>query len=837
MTGDKTNRMPPLAGGELDRISGAYPHATYRAGEIIVGGGAEGGAFFHLLREGEAEVVWRDTRGRVVPIASYRPGDGIWRDVGVASTSGSFLIRAVTDVRVTVLDEREYYRLVAEDPRLNVQLSRAFTASVLKANLFLEEILRRRSLQERYTAEAASFWDDPWITASPAMRALEEEIHRLATTPGPVLIEAEYGSGKHLAAVRIHREGSGSPTDFIPLDGGSLDQGNWEEALFGRGTSGEGFQRVFGALELAEGGTLYLRNCDKLPREAQEALAGSIGTGLYHRAGSSRQRALGCRVVLGTRGETAEAGARGSLHPPLLSLVEGRRLRIPPLRDRKRDIPPLAEHYVARHAAEQGVRIDEITPEAMKTLVSHDYRLANVLELRQVLERAVPLPHDHRIRPRHLFLGAPAVPLDRWHFDLLGIPRLRRWVTEGRYPGIPQAASAVVFALIIAFLLFGPADSTLGTRLVWGLWWPLMFLSFFWVGRSWCAVCPYSTYARLGQRFAKREIRPPEWLRQHGPVVMALALLLVLWIEEATGMHASARATGLLMSSILALALLSALLFQRETWCRFLCPLGGLVGVSAMCSILEVRSNVDVCRTRCRRSECYHGTEALPGCPTFEHLLFLDSNQTCKMCLRCVRNCPHRSVAFNLRLPGREIWLLNQKHGEMSLFIPVLLGAVLPPLMLQSRGLSPAAPQWRGVFTAAHWLAPVAVFLLLWLPNLLCREGGWAVGWRRFWMTSYAYVPLAVATHLAYRLEHAVGRETVGYTVRMAGGILREGSFLEMVQVAVVAAGTLYAAFCLSRVRARREGGDFQAGPGFWWGHSLLLWGYAALAVILILGA
>lgn len=488
------------------------------------------------------------------------------------------------------------------------------------------------------------------------------------------------------------------------------------------------------------------------------------------------------------------------------------------------------DHFVRKYSAQLGARIDEITPEAMKVLVAHDYRLANIKELEQAIERAVPLPRDHRIEPRHIFLGAPAITLDRWRQDLLALPALRRLIVAGLYPAIAQGITAVFFVVVIALCFMEPPASTLGVLLVWGVWWPLMFLTFPLVGRSWCTLCPYSTFARLAQKVRHFALRPPDFFRRQGPLLMSVAFLAILWLEAATGMHADPRGTAILMLIMAGLAVIAGVVFQRETWCRSLCPLGGAVGVCSMSSAVEVRSNTEICLTRCKRSECYHGTESARGCPMFEHLLFMDSNHSCKMCFSCVRTCPYQSVAINLRIPGREIWMFNRKHDLMSLMVHVLLGSALVALFLQSRGIAPDARGMGALFAAAHFASPVAVALLLWLPNLLIPRG-WRGGWTRLWMTSYAYVPLAVAANAAHRLRQLPGMEPLRFTLRGAGRPLIDAGVADALQGVLVLLGAASSTLCIYLVGRRRHGKDFTASAGFWAVHVVILWALTAVVL------
>jgi polyferredoxin len=490
-----------------------------------------------------------------------------------------------------------------------------------------------------------------------------------------------------------------------------------------------------------------------------------------------------------------------------------------------------------RYAALRGKKITEVAPEAMKLLLNHDYRLANIRELEQAMERAVTLTKDDRIWAHHIFLGAPATETDHSYVNLLAWPRFRRMVLENRYPRLGQNITAAIFVTLITLCLFGPQDPVGNPALavVWGIWWPLMFFSFVWIGRSWCSICAYATFARFAKRLRSPEIKLPGWVREYDAFLMAGGFLLVLWIEEVTGLRTSPRGTGFLMLSMFSLAIVAAYLFRRESWCRYLCPLGGMIGVCSMCSILEVRPNADVCINQCQTHDCYQGTPAVPGCPTFEHLAFVDNNQTCKLCLNCTRSCPHDAVMVNFRIPGREIWMMNKVRDRMSAFVCVLLGAALPALWLQAFKIQPAAAGMVGAYTAAQIGFPILAALALWAPNLLAPAGEEGTGWKRFWMTGYAYVPLAVAAHLSYRLRHVMGDNPTWLVLQTPKGVEVTATLVQPFQLTAVLLGGIYSIFCLWRVRHRREGRDFEASPAYWRAHGLVLAGYGAMVTALIL--
>jgi len=161
------------------------------------------------------------------------------------------------------------------------------------------------------------------------------------------------------------------------------------------------------------------------------------------------------------------------------------------------------------------------------------------------------------------------------------------------------------------FALFGPRDPrlNLATVLSWILWWPLLAVSFFLFGRVWCAVCPMGALADLTQRFSLN-LKAPRLFKRRGFVaaILLVAILYQAWIEEVTRAAVSPLVTGFILWGFTAGAVVGALLFERWTWCRHLCPLGAWAGVFAMGSVMEIRADQRNCvDKKCYDIYCYFG--------------------------------------------------------------------------------------------------------------------------------------------------------------------------------------------------------------------------------------
>ena len=830
---DLFQHLPPEA---LNKLKGFFTLKTFRAGETIIRQGSKETQHFYIVVSGLVDLLVDEEDGSRVYLASIGPGDYFGERALLVEEENSCSVVAREDTEIYLLSKENFYQFLTSYPELSRHFIWTFTQRLHKTNRLLEEKEYKKALIDLLSEEYKPYAESIFIARGNLMRPVLEGIKRAINNSAPVLIEGEYGAGKQLLARQIHAKTARSKKAFIPVDCGALmEEGNWEEALFGREHNQPFFhltEHAFGYIELAEGGTLFLKNCDQLPLQAQQRIRQVVETRSYSRLGSTQVRQADFRLMASTRINLNHKVEAGEFDPGLAKLLlGGTYIYLPPLRERKNTIPKLVDYFIAKYAKLVNKNITGVTPEAMQALLKHDYKLGNIKELEQIIERAVALPSDNQIWPRHLFLGAPAVKPDNWYFNLLKIKPFARWVMNKIYPDKLQYITATIFILLMLLCFLGPASAARNPAafLVWRVWWPLMFLSFFWIGRTWCSICAYATYGHVVRKIKAYQLPVPSFVRKHDALLVTLAFLIILWAEEITHMRSSPRATGWLMVTMLSLAIISAVIFRRESWCRHLCPMGGLIGVCSMSSVIELRSDTTICENQCKGAECYNGTAENPGCPLFQHLLFVDNNQNCKLCLQCIRNCPNHSASLNLRLPGREIWLSNQVRAKMSFFVCALLGSLLPVIYLETKKIALQGGEVKLLYSLAHFLIPVAIAAALFIPGLLCSPRTKSLLWARFWHTSYAYVPLALAAHIAHQLQFIPGGEYFHYLIRSKAGWLAQGPIAQPLQTVTLLVGLFFSWFCLWQIYQHRQRKTGEAKACFWLGHALLMGLYATI--------
>jgi len=248
---------------------------------------------------------------------------------------------------------------------------------------------------------------------SPEMEKLYRIIAKAAQSNHPVLILGESGTGKELVARSIHFSGAYRDKPFIPVDCGSLVPTLIESELFGyvKGAFTGAVQSKDGLLAIAEGGTVFLDEVGELPVDLQAKLLRAIQEKEIRPVGSTKRTSINVRILAATNRDLEQAVAQGTFRRDLYFRLNVLTLRIPPLRERRQDIPLLVAHFLERHARESGMA-RTISDEAMKGMLSYDWP-GNVRELENCLERACALTTGPLIRVMDLpsgVYGSSSVP-------------------------------------------------------------------------------------------------------------------------------------------------------------------------------------------------------------------------------------------------------------------------------------------------------------------------------------------------------------------------------------------------------------------------------------------
>ncbi len=269
----------------------------------------------------------------------------------------------------------------------------------------------RRQLQglNRYLQEElrVSQAEEDLIGASQDLREVLERVEQVAPTAATVLIQGETGTGKELIAWTIHTLSQRKDKVLVKLNCAAIPNGLVESELFGheKGAFTGALSRRLGRFELADQGTLFLDEVGELPLAAQAKLLRVLQEGVFERVGGSETRKVDVRVNAATNRDLVTHVKEGSFRPDLFYRLNVFPITLPPLRQRKKDLPLLIKHFVRTYAEKYGKRIETVPARAMTALQAHEWP-GNVRELQHVIERALILTRGAEVAFDEEFLAS-----------------------------------------------------------------------------------------------------------------------------------------------------------------------------------------------------------------------------------------------------------------------------------------------------------------------------------------------------------------------------------------------------------------------------------------------
>jgi formate hydrogenlyase transcriptional activator len=233
------------------------------------------------------------------------------------------------------------------------------------------------------------------IGNSAALEAVLEQVERVAPTDSTVIIQGETGTGKELIAHAIHNLSSRSGRPFVRLNCAAIPLDLLESELFGheKGAFTGAIAQKIGRFELADKGTLFLDEIGDIPQALQPKLLRVLQEQEFERLGSTRTHQVNVRLVAATNRDLAEMVNHGQFRSDLYYRLNVFPLQLPPLRERREDIPALVMHFVERFGRRMGREIDQIPPATMSALSAYPWP-GNIRELQNLIERAVILSND-----------------------------------------------------------------------------------------------------------------------------------------------------------------------------------------------------------------------------------------------------------------------------------------------------------------------------------------------------------------------------------------------------------------------------------------------------------
>lgn len=409
--------------------------------------------------------------------------------------------------------------------------------------------------------------------------------------------------------------------------------------------------------------------------------------------------------------------------------------------------------------------------------------------------------------------------------NLLGITPVKSFIKSSLFPAIFQWPTAFIFAVVIYQLFYGPssAHDNFGTAMTWVLWWPIIPLVFLLLGRFWCAICPFATLSDIVQRWVGNNRPVPVFLKKYGIWIIDAMFILITWADHVFGIVESPLGSGVLLLLIITGVVISGAFFERRTWCRYLCFLGGLSGNYTRAGALELKADSEKCK-KCKDKFCYKGKENVAGCPMFEMPGVMDSSAKCNLCGNCVKNCPNDSITLKARIPSKELWFIRKPKIEESFLAIIIMGIVFVQniTMLEIwkdaqriiegiTGTSNYSITFTITFIIAMAVPVLALYLTSWLAGVNNKEKAIA----NFTMFGYALIPLDLAGHLAHNLFHllAEGKSVLytGIAVFIPGyeggsaALVSDGT-IQILQFALIGLGLIASIFTAYKISKNNLG-------------------------------
>jgi DNA-binding NtrC family response regulator len=282
--------------------------------------------------------------------------------------------------------------------------------SILRTQIDLHHAVRRAQRLEAENRLLRAQNLPELIATAPAMQPVLATIARIGPSDANVLITGEHGTGKEVVAQMLHGLSARASRSLVAVNTGALPEGTFESELFGhvKGAFTDARTERIGRFELADGGTLFLDEIANVPMRQQAKLLRVLETGELERVGSSKTRRVDARLISATNADLRAEVEAGRFRGDLLFRLNTVEIHLPPLRERREDIPPLAAHFLARHVQRYRKQVQGIDSGAVQAMLQHSWP-GNVRELDHTIERAVLMARGTQIEAVDLGLSAARV--------------------------------------------------------------------------------------------------------------------------------------------------------------------------------------------------------------------------------------------------------------------------------------------------------------------------------------------------------------------------------------------------------------------------------------------
>jgi len=352
----------------------------------------------------------RDGQDALEKLTTFRPGI-VLTDLVMPRMDGLELLKAITtqgeDITVLILTAQGTVETAVEAIRVGAYDYLTKPVDPQRLKILLDKVIERQeTLREvkvlrRQLREHGAF--GALIGSGPAMRRVYTIIEQAAPTSASVLISGESGTGKELVAQTIHQLSPRAAFPSVPINCAAIPDTLLESELFGheKGAFTGALERRAGCFELADRGTVFLDEVAEMTPATQAKLLRVLQERRFRRVGGRQEQAVDVRIIAATNLDPVEAVKKGKLRDDLYYRLNVFALTLPPLRERREDIPLLIQAFVSEFNSRLGKSVVAVEPQAMKVFENYAWP-GNVRELRNVIERATILAKGEFIEAKHL---------------------------------------------------------------------------------------------------------------------------------------------------------------------------------------------------------------------------------------------------------------------------------------------------------------------------------------------------------------------------------------------------------------------------------------------------
>ncbi|UCD90085.1 MAG: sigma 54-interacting transcriptional regulator [Desulfobacterales bacterium] len=771
----------PLPPDSISKIVEVAECQVFTKGEIIIHEGDQGDAFYQIV-SGSARVYRLSEDGIEVTLNTLGPGEGFGEMALFTGEPRSASVSAQEVCSFLVISKRAFDRLVAKYPEFSLLLSKSLSSRLARGSSDLVSATSTEKAYQRFISEQSFGIETQLVGRSKAVKKLQSRMNIVAQNDKPILIQGEPGTEKGEVASLIHRGSNRKEGPFLVINVKTASLGRVDSqhrkldpirlelaqnsTLFGhvKGALPFARERRLGLLQVGNNGTVVIENIENLAEDVQTKLVDFIKYGYFRPLGSPSTLHSSVRILATSAVDLDQLVQEDKFSEELRNTLRNQILVVPPLRERKKDLRQLIGNLIEHYSEQVGKSVVGINNDVYKSIMDYDWP-GNTDELDVVIRRAVNLVQGNRLTLDDIFIGTAPQVAGKLSFNILKLDRVQQLFQSRAFPGSIQLITAFFCILIIAYGFFGKqkSDYNLSLELTWGIWEPLVVLSCILAARIWCAVCPVGALSSIISRKYSLRRSIPSFIRNKGVYLGAIGLGLIVLSEVIFNMPFSPRATAFLILSIALPAVILAFIYRRRAWCRFLCPLGKLVGFFSRGSLLELRANHNICNSDCMEHSCYIGSGNQEGCPVFEAPFSLQTNQNCILCGNCIKNCQNHSPILNLRIPGHELWAFQKPDSTISVLGIFIIGTQL------FRGLEKTGyfHQYLTILNQ-HWIFySIFIVIITLLTYLFVRHAG--IITFNFGKTSsqekislmvYTLLPLVTAFELSFHFERMITRGT-----------------------------------------------------------------------------